>query len=96
MDKDLCDLARTAVFLFDEFFQSGIEPLAARVRLLRTEDSRRDFYVKLLPSLIAHVNEIGLPRPYETALTLVRIVMFRANDPTGCLDPPQPSLPTLG
>jgi hypothetical protein len=74
---DLSKLGMSAVFLLDEFFSSGIEPIAARVRKLRTEEDRHDFYVALLPHLIAHCREQGLPHPHETALFLVRIVMFR-------------------
>jgi hypothetical protein len=38
------------------------------------EGERYDFYIALLPYLIGHCRQAGLPRPYETALFLLRLV----------------------
>jgi hypothetical protein len=73
MSDELSGLAMTPVFLLAELFDS-IQRLAERAQQLPDDDERRDFYVRLLPVLIAHSRQIGLPHPYETALFVVRLI----------------------
>jgi hypothetical protein len=73
MSDRLNELAMTPVFLLAEFFES-ILPLAEAAREFAGED-RHDFYVlRLLPVLISHSREIGMPIPHETALFVVRLI----------------------
>ena len=71
-DRDLEELTMGPVILLEEFFAS-IQPIAARAHQI-PEDERHDFYIALLPYLIGHCKEVGLPRPHETALFLLRLV----------------------
>lgn len=74
MDEDtLCRLAMSPVFLFCEFLESGIAPIVERASCM-DEDEREAFYVSLLPYLVAHCKDLGIPVPYETALFLIDVV----------------------
>jgi hypothetical protein len=69
----LSELARSPIFLLKEFFDS-IEPLALVVGRMAGDDQRHDFYVRLLPHLIAYCRELGLTHPHETALFVVDLI----------------------
>jgi hypothetical protein len=75
-DPTLSKLAMSPVFLFHEFIESGIEPIVARARDIPEED-RHEFYVTLLPHMVAHCKDIGVLLPYETAIFLINVVKCR-------------------
>jgi hypothetical protein len=71
-DHDLDELTLGPVILLEEFFAS-IQPIATRAHQL-PEAKRHNFYIALLPYLIEHCRQVGLPQPHETALFLLRLV----------------------
>lgn len=75
---DLSQMAMSAVFLLAEFFTSGLDPIAQQIRDLDA-DEKHEFFLRLLPHLVANCRELGLPHPYETALALVRMVESRSD-----------------
>jgi hypothetical protein len=69
-------LSMSAVFLFQEFLESGIGPIVALAQHM-PDDAREDFYISLLPHFIAHCKQLHMPLPYETAMFLVNVVKCR-------------------
>lgn len=74
--ETLFQLAMSPVFMFREFLENGIEPIATRARRM-PDDEREEFYVHLLPHLVSHCTDLEVPVPYETALFLVSVVKCR-------------------